>query len=480
MAFKDNREFIDVLRRTGDVISIKKEVDWDMEAGAISRRVCELSGPALLFEKIKDYPEGYRIFAAPVGTYRRVAIALGLPADTPIKKIYDEYERREEQAIPPVVVKKGPCKENIMTGDKVDLYRLPSPMCHDGDGGRYIGTWGFVVCKDPDSNWTNWGMYRFHVNNQWSLAMSPAPGSNLGMLFRQKFLPQKKRMPVAAVVGADPLSSIAASAGYPVGKSEADLAGSLQQAPVELVKCETNDLLVPANAEVVIEGEILPDVSSAEGPFGEYPGYRSMGFEPKLYCRVTAITHRNSPVLTMSNLGVPPDDSHVGGCLSTAVSVKKRVQRAGIPVVDCYVPPEGAAFMAIVSVKKGGNDIARQVGDAIGRRRAWISKIIVVDEDVDVFDMSKVIHAFSVKCHATRGIFLKNSAPGSGNPFSPADSAEEKNKSISAVAVFDCTWPLEWPQKDIPIKAAFDVIYTPELRNKVLANWNAYGLSSIK
>ena len=476
MAFKDNRQFIEKLKETGDVVLVEKEVDWDMEAGAISRRACELSGPAILFNNIKDYPEGYRIFAGPVATYRRVSIAMGLPPDTPIKKIYQEYEQREGQPVQPVVVKNGACKENIMRGDDVDIYRLPAPMCHDSDGGRYIGTWGFVVSKDLDSDWTNWGMYRFHVNNQRSLAMSPAPGSNLGMVIRQQYLPKNLPVPVACVIGADPLCSIASSAGYAVGRNEADLAGGLRREPVELVKCETNDLLVPAHAEIVIEGEILPDVSAAEGPFGEYPGYRSRGFEPKLYCRITAITHRNSPILTMSNLGVPPDDSHVGGCLSTAVSVRSRFENSGVPVVDCYVPPEGAAFMAIVSVKKGGRDIAQAVGNAIGHRRAWITKIIVVDEDVDVFDMRQVIHAFSVKCHSTRGIFLKDTPPGTGNPFSPSYDAEEKKNLTGAVAVFDCTWPPDWPKNQIPVKASFEDIYTPEIKNKVLTNWEEYGL----
>lgn len=476
MAFKDNREFIVALEKTGDVVRIKKEVDWDLEAGAICRRACELSGPALLFEKIRDYPEGYRIFAAPVATYRRVAIAMGLPSDTSVEKIYEEYERREEAAISPVVVKDGPVKENVMLGDDIDLYHFPAPMCHYGDGGRYIGTWGFVVNKDLDSEWTNWGMYRVHVNNQRSLAMSPAPGSNLSMVLRQKYLPKNLPMSVAVVIGADPLSSIASSAGYPVGKDEADLAGGLRQEPVELVKCETNDLLVPAHAEIVIEGEVLPDVSAAEGPFGEYSGYRSRGFEPKLYCRVTAITYRNAPILTLSNMGVPPDDSHVGGCLSTAVSVKRRIQRAGIPVVNVYVPPEGAAFMAVVSVRSGGKEVAKSVGDAIGKRRAWISKIIVVDDDVDVFDMRQVIHAFSVKCHSTRGVILKDTPPGTGNPFSPCLSPEEQKAAVGAMAVFDATWPTDWPKAQIPIKASFDVIYPQEIRDKVLANWSEYGL----
>jgi 4-hydroxy-3-polyprenylbenzoate decarboxylase len=132
--------------------------------------------------------------------------------------------------------------------------------------------------------------------------------------------------------------------------------------------------------------------------------------------------------------------------------------------------------LAIVSVREGGNEIGQKEGNAIGRRRAWSSKIIVVDDDVDVFDMRQVVHALSVKCHSTRGIFLKDTPPGTGNPFSPADNAREKKESVGAVAVFDCTWPPDWPRDQIPVKASFDRIYPPEIRDRVLANWSEYGL----
>jgi phenylphosphate carboxylase alpha subunit len=475
MAAKDNRDFIEALKESGDVVVVNKEVDWDLEAGAIARHASEQEGPAILFEKIKDYPDGYRIFATPVGTYRRVAVALGLPADTPTKKIYEVYEQRAENPIAPRVVEEGPCKENIMLGDEVDLYHFPTPMCHDGDGGRYIGTWGFVVCKDPDSDWVNWGMYRFHINSQRSLAMSPAPGSNLGALFRQKFMPQNRPMPIAAVVGADPLCSIASSAGHPVGQSEVFLAGGLHQEPVELVRCETNDLMVPAHSEVVIEGEILPDMSAAEGPFGEYPGYRSPGFEARLYCRVKGIGFRNSPILTMSNLGVPPDDSHVGGCISISISLKNRLQRKGLPVLDVYQNPEGAAFMLIVRVSEGGPDVVKGIADSVGIRRAWISKIVVVDEDVDAFDMRQVIHALAVKCDPATDILVKETPPGTGNPFSPLVSVEELKTLKGSMAYFDCTWDPERPKDELPLKSSFDSIFPEEIRKKVLANWSKYG-----
>ena len=201
MAFKDLREFIRTLEKTGDVVHIEQEVDWDQEAGAISRRVCEMSGPALMFDKVKDYPEGYRIFAGSLATYSRVAIALGLPPNTPVKDIFAEYERRNEHPIKPVIVKDGTCKENIMLGDDVDLYTFPAPMVHTGDGGRYIGTWDIVISKDPDSDWTNWGMYRFMVYNKRYLAGFPRLNSQMGLVLHQKFAAHNKLMPMALVVG---------------------------------------------------------------------------------------------------------------------------------------------------------------------------------------------------------------------------------------------------------------------------------------
>jgi len=475
MTIKDNREFIDTLRKTGDVVCIKQEIDWDLEAAAISRRAMESYGPATLFDNIKGYPEGYRIFGGPLATYRRVAVAMGLPADTPIKQIYNEYERREQHPIPPVVAKDAPCKENIMVGDDIDVYRLPVPMCHEGDGGRYIGTWGFSVTRDPETGWDNWGMYRFMVLNQNTLSGAPAPGSHFAMIFR-KHLAKNEPMPMALVIGADPISSLASSAGYRIGENEANFAGALLEQPVELVKCETCGLMVPAQAEVVLEGELLPDVGAPEGPFGEYPGYRTSGYRANLYFRLTAITHRNSPILTMSALGIPPDDSSVGGAMGVAIALKRRLQSHGLPVADVYLPPEGASLLVVVSVKSGGNEVARAVKEAITRRRAWYTKIIVVDDDVDIFNLAEVVHAFSVKCHSYRGVFTSEE-PGKGGPVTPSHSREERDKAYGAVALFDSTWPKEWPEEDIPVKSSFNSIYPKELQEKIIKNWKNYGFS---
>jgi len=474
MVPRDIREFITALERTGDLVSIKEEVDWDFEVGAISRRACELSGPATLFERIKDYPEGFRILGGPLATWRRVAIAMGLPPEASIREIHHAYEQRIEHPIKPVVVKSWAHRRNVMQGDDVDLYRFPAPMCHELDGGRYIGSWDLVVSQDPDSEWSNWGMYRFMVHNRRFLVGSPSPVSHLGTLLQQKFLPAGRSMPVAMVIGADSLSSLVAATGYRRGESEVDFAGGLRQMAVKLVKCESNELLVPANAEIVIEGEIMPDATAPEGPFGEYTGYRREAVMMGVLVRVTAITYRDSPVVTMSCLGVPPDDSAVAGAMGVAVGLKRRLFNRGLPVTDVFLPPEGASHLVVVGLKSGGSEMAKKVRDVLSGRRAWYTKIMVVDEDVDVFNMGQVLHAFAVKCHSFRGISLTQQ-DGTGNVLTPCYSKEERERRTGATALFDCTWPREWPRDDIPLKMSFNDAYPEEVKSKILQKWDEYG-----
>lgn len=476
MAYKDIREFCQAMAITGDLVNVKKEVDWDLEAAAITRRSTEQLGPAVMFEKVKDYPEGYRILGAQQATYRRVAMSLGLPPDTPIPEIYKEYEVRDQHPIKPVIVKTGPCKENIMKGDDIDVMKFPAPYIHDGDGGRYLGTWDVIITRDPETGWNNWGMYRFMVHNGHVLTGDPTFTSHFALTMRNKYMPQNKRMPVAIVSGADPLCHMVATAGYGIGVDEVDYAGALRKSPVELVKAETSDLLVPANAEIVVEGEILPDAIGTEGPFGEYPGYRTGKARTGVVCLIKAITYRSSPILTMISLGIPVDDSSVSAALTASLAIKRRMKRHEIPVTDVYCPAEGVTHLVVVGVEKGGIKMAQQIKDIITARRAAVNKVVVVDKDVDVFDMKQVIHALSVKCHPVRGIVSNEIAAGKANELTPCYSREEREHKKGGAVVFDCTWPPEWPKDTLPIKSSFNDIYPKEIQDKVLKNWKDYGL----
>jgi len=477
MTYNDHRDFFEALERERELIKVTKEVDWDLEVGAIGRRVYEMEGPCLLFEKIKDYPQGFRISNGTTGTWSRVVLGMGLPKDTTIREIYRVYEEGLERKIPPRTVKKedAPCKENIMIGDEVDLYKFPSPMIHEGDGGRYIGTWDLVVCKDPETGWTNWGMYRFMVHTKDWLTGWPQTTSQLAMIFKERYLPHNQPMPVALVLGTDPISHILATAPLRLQESEVEHVGGLRGEPVDLVPCETIDLFVPAHAEIVIEGELMPDKIAPDGPFGEYPGYRSGTMCEGVAVKVKAITYRNNPIVTMISLGVPPDDASIAASLTAAVSMKKGLLRRGVPATDVYVPPEGVTHLIIVGVKKGGMEIARQVLDFFTARRVMTNKHIVVDEDVDVFNMAEVLHAFATKCHPGRGIAYEH-YEGRANSLTPFYSPEERKRLKGVSVVFDSTWPPDWPMDIVPIKASFKTIYSSKIQEKVVKNWEKYGL----
>jgi 4-hydroxy-3-polyprenylbenzoate decarboxylase len=469
MSFKDNREFIRTLEETGDLIHIRQEVDWEVEMGAIIRRGCELRSPAILFENVKDYP-GHRVLGSPCATYRRFAIALGLAPDTEVRDIYKEYARRIEHPIPPVIVKDGPCKENIMLGDDVDIFRFPAPLVHEGDGGRYVGLWAFEVTKDLHSPWVNWGMYRVMVYDEKHLAcMILPPSKHIGIQYGD-YSSQKKPMPIAIVVGADPVSSLVSGFSYGAGEDEAKFAGALNREPVELIKCETLDLLAPAHAEIIMEGEVLPDVFVPEGPFGEFTGYRST-IRPQNLIKVKAITYRNDPIFTISNMGIPLHESNMRG-IARSVDYEKFLKSLGIPVTGVFMPPEFADMLIVVGVKVTHANMAARVKNAIvARRPSCLHKIVVVDEDVDVFNLNEVLHAFGTKCHPARGMSVSNEYV---LPLIPNLTPEERRTGKGAVALIDCTWPIDWPKEQILQKIAFST-YPEEIKNKVVKNWQNYG-----
>ena len=444
MAHKDLREFTKALESGSDLITVDDEVDWDQELAGIGRLSCERDGPAFMFNNVKDYA-GWRGLANPVSGWRRYAVALGLPASTPVREMYKIYAEREQNPIPPTLVNSSPCKDVIIPESDIDLFDLPVPMVHDGDGGRYLGTWDLVISKDRDSGWVNWGMYRFMIHDERHLTGYPRPNSHLGKMLLDGYAPAGEPMPIAIVIGADQPSHLSSTATFRIGGDE-----------------------------IVVEAEIYPDKIAQEGPYGEYPGYRSGEMGNSVCARVTAITHRKDPIFTIDTTGFM-DSSAVTTSISGAIAIRRRLERYDIPVSEVYIPPESGVHMAIVSVRRGGPDIAQKVVEILTARRALMSKIIVVDEDVDVFNMSAVIHAFSTKCHPERGTHV-HTYEGRANALTPAYSQEERVNQLGASVAFDATWPPDWPVGSTPIRATLDSMYSQDVQDRVNARWNKLGL----
>jgi len=472
MSFKDNREFVKALQKTGDAVVVRTEVDWDLEAGAITRRVCETGGPAPLFEKIKDYPAGYRILGAPLANYRRLAVAMDMSPDSTLKTIQEQYEQRIEHPIKPKLVKDGPCKENIVRGKDVDLFQFAIPMVHEGDGGRYIGTWHININKDPDSDWTNWGMYRLMAHNHTDMAGFFATHQHQGLIYFRKYQPRGLPMPFAVAIGADPLSSLVAGTAFKKGENEVDFAGALAREPIELVKCETNDLEVPSHAEIILEGEILPGTNLPEGPFGEYPGYRFPERRSSPIFRVNCITYRNDPIMTLSCVGFPTDDSHVSVSLGAAVAFKRSLKARGVPVTQVNWPTEGVEHLMVVGIEKRDDATVDLIEQMVLGSRTPICVTMIVDSDVDVFNLKEVIHAFLTKCHPIRGVRRHESFW----TLSPYLSHEEWVANRGARLILDCTWPSSWKKETtIPPRASFAVMYPEGVKELVLRKWKEYG-----
>lgn len=470
---KDNRLFIENLEKTGDVVRIGQEVDWDLEAGAIVRRSNESKGPACLFEKVRDYPPGFRLFGSPLGSYRRMAVAMGLKPDSHIREIQDEYESRTEHHIKPVVVKRAPCKENIIKGEDVDLFRFPVPMIHDGDGGRHIGTWHLIITRDPGSEWVNWGLYRIMAHSRRYTSMELSRGNDGGRLFFGKYVPKKLPMPIAVAIGVDPLCTFVAGASIGVGQNEADFAGGLHKEPVELVETESGGLFVPASAEIILEGEVLPELTALDGPHGEFTGYRNTTRVLPVF-QVKTITFRNNPIFTFTNMGLPQEDSGICMGISAAVSMKKRLKKNGLPVKDVSVPPLASSYLAIVSLKSSASSYIKALENLLKLHGVGEIKTVVVDEDVDVFNLEEVVHALATKCHPEHGI--KTWELNYNIELTPYLNDREKRESRGTRVLFDCTWPADWSrQTDIPPRVSFNEVYPEEVKQKVVDNWKAYG-----
>lgn len=473
MAFRDLREFISRLEAEREVQRMEQEVDWNLEVGAISRRSNEAGLPAPFFQKIRGYPAGYRIFSEALSNHRRIAIAMNLDPDTPVKELIQEYLKRKRQPLKPVLVSGGPCKENIRTGDDVNLLEFPVPYIHASDGGRYIGTWHITVCKDLETGWTNWGMYRHMLHDRNHIGMLAGPPTHARRIMKT-WEDRGRPMEIAIAIGVEPISTFCAAAPVPHGISEADVVGGMRGEPMELTRCESVDLEVPATSEIVIEGEVVPDKMMEEGPFGEYTGYVGGHKEPRLVIRVKTVTYRNGPIFTMMNEGMPVSSTHATQSVTRSAECYEMLKNLGMPVTGVYEFAEACTLMVVVAVRPGlvrADEIAYGVWSS--RLRANTPYVIVVEDDVDPTNLGQVIHAVVSKCHPNRGIVKVERTVGTA--LMPFLSRHEQRHLLGAKAYFDCTWPADWDPSDVPQKCSFDAQYPPDVREKALAAWRRCG-----
>ncbi len=479
MAFRDLREFLSALEARGELKRILAPVSAALEAAEIADRAVKSGGPALLFENVQGYavPLAMNLF----GTMGRMCLALGVSS---LDEIGERMVEVIEPEIPtnlieklkmipklarladfiPKTVSSAPCQE-VVEKENPSLSFLPVVKTWPGDGGPFI-TLPLVFTKDPKTGRRNVGMYRMHVYDGTTTGMHwhiHKGGAQHYRGFRKK----RERMPVAVALGGDPATIYAASAPLPEDVDEMVFAGFLRKQPVELVRCRTVDLEVPAHAEVILEGYVDPDDLRTEGPFGDHTGYYSLADEYPVF-RVTCVTRRRDPIYPATIVGKPPmEDVYLG---KATERIFLPLLRKIVPeVVDMNLPVEGIFHnVALFSIDKRYPGHARKVMSAVwGLGLLMFSKFVVVfDADVNIQDPSEVVWRIGNNVDPRRDTMIVDGPVDALEHASPVPHYGSK-MGIDATRKWASEgFPREWPE---------DIRMEEGIVDLVTRRWKEYG-----
>ena len=447
-------------------------VDWNLEMGAVVDvlyREHPPYPPVLIFDQIRDYSNGFRTLFGHFASPKRIALTLGLRDDfdhiLDFVRVYHE-KMKSCVPIPMQEVQTGAVQQNAQEADDVNLFDFPAPFLHEKDGGRYIGTGHMVITKDPDSDWVNVGAYRIMLHDRNTAGIYIGPGKHASF-HRQKYFERGIPLPVNVVLGSDPLTWFAAACPVPAGLSEFDYAGGLAGAPVKVIKSDITGLPYPADAEIVLEGEIRPGELKQEGPFGEWPGYYASASHPEPFIRVKRILYRNEPILSCSNPARPPHTGTLLRAITRSAHVWEELEKADVPdIKGVWSHEPGPRQFTVIAVKQRYPGHVKQAGTIASQcfSGGYQNRFtIVVDNDIDPTRIDDVVWALSTRCDPEIDIdIMKRSWSSSLDPMIPPDSKALMNSR----AVIDACRPYEW-MEDFPEVAET----SPKLRKTVLEKY---------
>jgi len=466
----DLREWVERVDGIGELWRVSG-ADWNLEIGAIAEMVYRSrpgDSPAILFDNIPGYPADFKILTGVTNTPRRLALTLGLPVSKNPLDVVGAYRDRmkRHQLIDNKTVQTGPVLENVDRDDDVDVLKFPAPFLHEGDGGRYIGTCCMVIMRDPDSDWVNVGTYRVQVHDRNTVGVRITPGKH-GRQIRDKYFARGLPCPVAIVCGQDPLLYLSSGNEVAHGVGEFSHAGGHRGMPFDTVSSELHGLPVPAHAEIVLEGEILPDVLIPEGPFGEWTGYYVGARDEDPAARIRRVYYRNAPILTVGSPTRPPFDDSLSKCIMKSAMIWDQVERAGLPGVRgvwCHEAGVGRLFN-VVSIKQSYYGHAKQAALLVAGAHAgnFANRfVVVVDDDIDPTNLFDVLWAMCTRCDpATHIDILDRMWSGPLDPITRG-GPELHNSRALIVACRPYEWINDFPRV---------VESSPDLRAKIREKW---------
>ncbi|MDM7861366.1 4-hydroxy-3-polyprenylbenzoate decarboxylase [Alteromonas sp. ASW11-36] len=482
MKYKDLRDFIAQLEQRGELRRVSMPIDTDLEMTEIADRTLRAGGPAILFENPKgsDIPVLANLF----GTPERVALGMGqtsvealrevgkllayLKEPEPPKGIKDLWEKlpvfKQVLNMPAKVLKKAPCQQHVISGDDVDLSKLPIQRCWPGDAAPLI-TWGLTVTRGPHKRRQNLGIYRQQVIAKNKVIMRWLSHRG-GALDYREWCQQNpdKPYPVSVALGADPATILGAVTPVPDTLSEYAFAGLLRGDKTEVVKSVSNDLQVPASAEIVLEGYLQPGETAPEGPYGDHTGYYNEVDEFPVFT-VTHITHRENPIYHSTYTGRPPDEPAILGVALNEVFVPI-LQKQFPEIVDFYLPPEGCSYrMAVVTMKKQYPGHAKRVMMGVWsflRQFMYTKFVIVCDDDVNARNWEDVIWAITTRMDPMRDTTMIENTPIDYLDFASPVSGLGSKMGLDATNKMPGETDREWGTPivmDEDVKARVDAIW---------------------
>jgi 2,5-furandicarboxylate decarboxylase 1 len=429
MAWKDFRHFLHGLEEAGELKRVSREVSPEFEVAAYVRRASDTNGPAFLFDRIRGHA-GWTVAAGVYGTYARLALALG----TDIRSITDVYANAVRSPVAPVRASDGPVKEVVLKGNAVDCTQLPLVRHSEHDAGRYV-TSGVAFARDPETGTVGMSIQRMQLAGPRRFGVNLPAERRIGRSFA-KAEGQGEALPVVVAIGAGPYVDLGSQAKILHEEAKLGVAGALGGAPIELIRAETCDLEVPASAEIVIEGRILPTVREPEGPFGEVAGTYGLRDNRHVF-EVTGLTMRRNAIYQTALTGMPTTENHVMA-YAPVTEVARRLAKQACPEVR-DVHAIGPYYMILVSIKKRLEGEARNVilsvlGATAGAPQAkWA---IVVDEDIDVRNWDEVVWALYTRVQPERDVMVFPAMVGA-----PLDPSAPMPRHTSKIGI-DATIPL--------------------------------------
>jgi 4-hydroxy-3-polyprenylbenzoate decarboxylase len=472
--YRDLRDFIAQVDKLGALRRIDG-ADPRYEIGGITEVAAGLPEcPALLFDHIQGFAPGFRIFTNSTTNVQRAALALGLdPNLRPLDALKTWMEKRQGlKPQPPLPVNTAPFLENSAQGDAVDLGKLPAPIWHHGDGGAFIGSGSIVIMRDPDDGWINAAIYRVQVHDRTKVTIQFDHLGRHGAIIARKYWDRGQSCPVAVVSGEDPALFIAGFEYLPPGQSEYDFAGAIKGAPIEVLAGPVTGLPLPAHAEIVLEGALVPPSQEMlpEGPFGEFTGYYAAEKRPCPVMHVTAVHHRNDPIL----LGSPPlkPPRFHFGLPFRAATIWSNLEAAGVSdIVGAW--QHVSQLMTVVALKQRYDGHAKRAA-LIAAAHSYMGRlVVVVDDDIDPSNLADVMWAVTTRCEPSEQIdIIRN---GWSSALDPRIPAEDKQRGVTShsKAIIDACRPFRWLDKFPPASAltpdearAIEEKWAPALRAK--------------